>query len=298
MSKKILTVLAILIPLSIVAGLIIYGAKLQPAILVPSGEIARRQYEILRFAFWLSMIVIIPVFGLLIFISLRYRASKKAKYTPDWAHNNQLEAVWWGIPIVIILILSIITWRTSHTLDPYKPLDKVTKPLEVQVVSLQWKWLFIYPEQNIATINYLKIPKDTPINLKITSDAPMNSFWIPKLAGQIYAMNGMSTKLHIIANEYGDFEGYSANISGEGFADMKFLVNSSSPEQFESWANVTRYQDNFLSLDRYKLLSQPSTIEEPEYFSGFQPGLYNTIIEKYMPMYPNQNRSHHQMESY
>lgn len=283
--KKLIIWLAILVPTAITTGLIIYASGQDLAILNTGGEIARRQHELLSFAFWLSMIVIIPVFALTIFISIRYKSSKesKAKYTPDWAHNATLETVWWGIPIIIIIVLSAVTWRTSHTLDPYKPLDNANTPIKVQVVALQWKWLFLYPEQNIATVNQLIIPEQRPINFEITADAPMNSFWIPKLGGQVYAMSGMSTKLHLIADSVDEYNGVSANISGEGFADMKFAVKSMTGEDFDNWVRTTRYKGKILNNDTYDKLAKPSTLEEPGIYSRFTPGLYDTIISKYMP---------------
>lgn len=286
MLKKIIIAISILIPVSIVAGLVIYATTVKMAILSPSGEIARRQFEILSFAFWLSMFVLIPVFILLIVFSIRYRAStsKKTKYTPDWADNRTLETIWWGIPIAIILLLSVITWRTSHTLDPYRPLDSTVKPLEVQVIALQWKWLFLYPEENIAVANHLVIPEGRPINFTITADAPMNSFWIPKLGGQIYAMNGMSTKLHLIADEMGEFEGMSSNISGKGFADMHFKVNAIDSSDFTNWINNQKSQNTpMLSSDLYhNYLAQPSSLKEPEYYSSYYADLYDEVIDKYM----------------
>lgn len=273
-----------LIPCGIIFAFIVYASKQDLAILNTSGEIARRQHEILSFAFWLSMVVIIPVFALTIFISIRYRNNKKtkSKYSPNWAHNTKLETIWWGIPIAIIFVLSVVTWRTSHTLDPYKPLDNSNTPVSVQVVALQWKWLFLYPEENIATVNQLVIPENRPINFTITADAPMNSFWIPKLGGQVYAMNGMSTKLHLIADTTGEFEGMSANISGEGFADMRFKAIAKTNADYLEWTRSAKLSNQLLNDDKYNELSKPSTLESPETFSEFSPYLYNRIISKFM----------------
>ena len=159
----------------------------------------------------------------------------KAKHAPDWEHNYIAEYCWWGVPIVIIVILAVTTWKSSHDLNPFKPIESEKKPLAIQVVALHWKWLFIYPEQGIATVNFVQFPEKTPINFEITSDAPMNSFWIPQLGGQIYAMPAMRSKLHLIANEIGSFRGVSANISGKGFAGMTFTAKSSSEEDFDAW---------------------------------------------------------------
>lgn len=292
MNRKIIVAGAIIIPLLIVSGLLFYASTLDIAVLNPAGEIASRQHELLSFAFWLSMLIIVPVFLLVIFIMTRYRAgNKKATYRPNWGHSRGLEAIWWGIPILIILILSAVTWRTSHTLDPYKPLDNAKKPIEVQVVAMQWKWLFLYPEQNIASVNYLKIPTNTPINFKITSDAPMNSFWIPKLGGQVYAMSGMSTKLHLLADEVGEYEGRSANISGEGFANMHFITSAVEPAAFNTWTDQAQYIGSDLTQETYDTLSQPGPQDNALVFSGFKPGLYDTIINKYMS-HSKQNTEH------
>lgn len=295
MKNKLIVLLAIFIPVSIVFGLIIYASKLDLVLLQPSGEIARRQHEILRFAFWLSMFVIIPVFILLISISYKYRKNnKKSAYDPEWGHNRKLETIWWGIPIFIIIILSLVTWRTSHTLDPYKELSNSNKPIEVQVVALQWKWLFLYPNEGIASVNYLQIPEDRPINLTITADAPMNSLWIPKLGGQVYAMNGMSTKLHLIANELGEFNGVSSNISGEGFADMNFKVTSVNQYSFNQWIESIKTNQNNLDYENYSKLSEAGVLEEPKYFSSFDLNLYNKIIDKYM----SHSNSNHEGEGH
>ncbi|MCA9347829.1 ubiquinol oxidase subunit II [Candidatus Saccharibacteria bacterium] len=283
MKKIFLYIVAVMIPILITASLIFAATTQDLAILNTGGEIARRQHEILSFAFWLSMVVIIPVFGLTIFISIRYRSkNKKAKYTPNWHHSKSLETIWWGVPIVLILILSAVTWRTSHTLDPYKPLDNDLPPLEVQVVALQWRWLFLYPEQNVAQINNLTIPKDRPINLTITSDAPMNSFWIPKLAGQVYAMNGMNTKLHIIADQAGSYDGMSANISGEGFAQMRFTTEVITDEEFDNWIRLNKYRDEELTQELYDFIAQPSEDDEVHFFAHYDKNLYQTILNKYM----------------
>ncbi len=253
-------------------------------VLNPAGSIASDQRNILFFACALSLIVIVPVFILIFFIAWRYRDTnkKQVKYLPKWDHNHKLEAIWWGIPIILILILAVVTWVSSHALDPYKPLASTKKPLTVQVVALDWKWLFIYPEQGVASVGHLEIPEETPINFLITSDAPMNSFWIPKLGGQVYAMAGMQTKLHLIANETGTYNGMSANISGEGFAHMRFTVNSVTEGKFGEWVNNTRHSQNILNKQTYEELAKPSIKHPVTLYSSVEPGLYDTVLMKYM----------------
>ena len=200
------------------------------AVLNPVGEIAAQEKSLISTAVLLMLIVVVPVIIMVFLFAWKYRASStKAKYTPNWAHNTWLEIVWWGIPSSIIIALATITWITTHKLDPYRPLDSKEKPVEIQVVALDWKWLFFYPEYNIATVNHIQIPVGRPINFRITADAPMNSFMIPQLGGQIYAMQGMETKIHLIAEKPGEFDGYSSNYSGHGLSGMNFKVHTGKP---------------------------------------------------------------------
>lgn len=253
------------------------------AILQPAGTIAEQQRNLIIFASILGLVVIVPVFILLAFILWRFRdGNVKAKYRPNWDGSRKLETIWWGIPIVIILILAVVTWNTSHSLDPYQPLESSTKPLRIQVIALQWKWLFIYPDQQIASVNYVQIPEDTPVNFEITSDAPMNSFWIPQLGGQVYAMSGMSTQLHLMADNPGSYNGVSANISGEGFAGMKFTVDAVSNADFDNWVQQTASGNSRLDQTTYQKLAQPSSNEPVTLFAASEPGLYDSVIRRYM----------------
>ena len=263
-------------------GLMIYlsGA---PALLNPKGPIAAQQKDLLLFSTALMLVVVIPVFALAGFVAIRYRAGNtKAKYEPNWDSNKKLEALWWGIPLVLVVILSVVAWRTSHSLDPYLALNSDKEAVNIEVVALQWKWLFLYPDYNVATVNYAPVPVDTPLAFTIAADAPMNSFWIPELGGQIYAMNGMSTKLHLQADQAGDFNGVSANISGEGFADMKFIIQARDGDTFSE--TMKDLQGSSIKLDKrtYEQLAEPSVMETESYVLS-DPDLYDKIIEKYMP---------------
>ena len=256
------------------------------AIFNPQGVIASQQRDLIVFALLLSLVVVIPVFVLTFFIAWHYReGNHKAQYSPNWDHSRWPETIWWGIPLTLILILSIVTWRTSHELDPFKPLSSSTPPMTIQVVALDWKWLFIYPEQNVATVNYVPFPMDTPIDFNITSDAPMNSFWIPNLGGQIYAMSGMSTHLNLMADGAGSYRGVSANISGRGFADMSFKAKSLSYEDFDEWVQSVRQSRGNLSANEYNRLARPSQNNKPASYSSVEPELYNKILMKYMLPY-------------
>lgn len=262
---------------------IVFFQNYNVAVLNPQGEIADKQRNLMIFTVLLALVVVVPVFTMLALFSWKYReGNKKANYRPDWAGNKWLEMLWWGIPCVIIAVLSVITWQTSHELDPYKPIQSSEQPVEVQVVALQWKWLFIYPEYGVASVNKLAFPEKTPVNFTLTSDAPMNSFWIPSLGSQVYAMSGMSTKLHLIANGKGEYDGYSANISGDGFADMKFSAESISPGGFGLWVEHIKQTSGDLTLASYNELAKPTSIPSPVYYKLGDSGLYDKIVMKYM----------------
>jgi cytochrome o ubiquinol oxidase subunit 2 len=190
--------------------------------------------------------------------------------------------LWWAIPFAIITVLAIVTYKSSHELDPFKSISSNQQPLSVQVVALRWKWLFIYPAQKIATVNYLEIPQGRPINFEITSDAPMNSFWIPQLAGQIYAMPGMSTELHLVADQIGYYRGSSANISGNGFADMNFTVNSATQNDFNHWVSQVKNGGGELNRQSYSALAAPGISKSARYFASANPDIYSQAIVKYI----------------
>lgn len=285
MNKKLLAlILGFLLLSGAVMVFLTLGNNL--AIFDTQGDIAEKQRNLIIFATLLSLVVVLPVFALTFGIVWRYRDTNKNKtaYTPDWDHDRRLETIWWVVPLLLITVLSVVTWQSSHALDPYKPLVSDKQPLTVQVVALQWKWLFIYPEQNIATINELRMPTDRPIDLVITSDAPMNSLWIPQLAGQVYAMTGMSTQLHLNATKAGVYRGVSANISGEGFASMQFKAIATPQNDFDSWVSTTKTKPA-LTYAQYNKLVKPSTEPSLAFYGSVPPDLYDTIVMKYMPLY-------------
>jgi cytochrome o ubiquinol oxidase subunit II len=252
-------------------------------VLFPHGQIAQQEKQLLISAILLMMLIVVPVFTLTIAMAWRYRVSnKKAKYTPNWEHSKIQEAIWWGFPTIIIIALSFLTWTSTHTLDPYKKLESTITPLTVQVVALEASWLFIYPELEIASINELKIPEHTPINFKISADAPMNSFWIPGLGGQIYAMAGMSTQLHLIADTTGVFEGRSSNFSGPGFSQMHFKTHSLTQEDFLAWVDTVYNSEKVLTLSEYESLIKENKNLTPKQYRLGKKNLYTSIIEKYM----------------
>jgi len=199
MSKKLKLVGFLLLSLGVVLLVAGYLHGHSIAVLNPQGFIANKERGLIVTITLLMLIVVIPVFALTFAIAWKYReGNTAARYSPEWDHNRWVEAVWWAVPLVLITVISMISWSSSHELDPFRPLRSANPPITIQVVALQWKWLFIYPDQNIATVNFVQFPANTPVDFQITSDAPMNSFWIPQLGGQIYAMAGMSTQLHLM----------------------------------------------------------------------------------------------------
>jgi cytochrome o ubiquinol oxidase subunit 2 len=284
MGKKFKFSLLILFTLGVVGAAAFYLLQGNDiAVLNPQGEIARKQSHLIVFTSALSLLIVIPVFALTGYIVWKYRASNtKATYHPNWDHSRGAEAVWWLVPLLLIAVLAGVTWKSSHELDPYKELVSNKKPVTIQVIALQWKWLFIYPEEDIASVNYLQIPENTPVNFDITADAPMNSFWIPKLGGQVYAMAGMQTELHLLADKPGDYPGSSANMSGDGFAGMKFTARASSEADFEKWVGSVKSSSRMLDHHGYKELAKPSKDNEPMYYSSSEKGLYSKVMMKYM----------------
>jgi cytochrome o ubiquinol oxidase subunit 2 len=252
-------------------------------VLNPHGTIADQQRILILMTVGIGVFVVVPVFILLFGIAWKYRAgNKKAKYDPELEGNSGLEFLWWAIPMLIILALAIITYISTHALDPYKELKSDKAPVKVQVIALKWNWLFIYPDSGTATLNYMNIPENTPINLTLTSDAPMNSFWVPALAGQVYAMSGMSTKLHLMSNSTGAFNGSTANISGEGYADMRFKVYSKTESEFKTWLIQAAKSKNVLSNDSYAQLSAAESHKPEATFKLTAPKLYDEVIMKFM----------------
>ncbi len=253
----------------------------------PSGDIAMQQRDLILVSTGLMLLVVLPVIFLTLFFAWKYRASnKEAEYAPEWHHSTRLELVIWSAPLAIILVLGTITWIATHKLDPYRPLDRIDanravpagmEPLVVEVVALDWKWLFLYPEQGIATINELAAPIDTPIQFKITSASMMNSFFIPALAGQIYAMPGMETKLHAVINEVGVYKGFSSNYSGDGFSHMRFDFHGMEQVDFDRWVAKVK-ADEALDRPAFLQIEKPSEREPVRYFGSVDADLYDAIL--------------------
>jgi cytochrome o ubiquinol oxidase subunit 2 len=265
-------------------------------LLSPSGDVALQQRNLIIVSTLLMLVIIIPVIFLIFLFAWRYRASRAseidAPYNPEWNHSTILELLIWAAPLVIIIALGALTWVSTHKLDPYRPLDRIdsnravpsdVRPLTVEVVALDWKWLFFYPEQGIATVNELAAPVDRPIQFKITASNVMNSFFIPALAGQIYAMPGMETKLSAVINKAGVYEGFSANYSGAGFSGMRFQFHGMSDGDFDRWVQQAKSGSGAaatLSRDTYLKLEQPSEREPVHRYASVAPGLYEAILNR------------------
>lgn len=279
--RAVVGVLSIVLLIIAIGTLLVHDKSVDVA--QPAGVTADKQLDLMIFTVALTMIVIIPVFVLLFSIAWRYREgnSKQTKYSPDDEGSPILESIWWGVPIIIITVLGVVTWISSHDLDPYKPIDGTQPALEVQVISLDWKWLFLYPEQRIASVNELYIPVDRPIHFSLAGDSAMSAMWIPKLGSQVYAMKGMSTQLNLKATEEGVYRGSNTNITGEGYADMHFKVHVVSRGEWNLWLKKAEKQEG-LDSKRYEQLAKPSRADAPRQFALKNPNLYNEVVMKYM----------------
>jgi cytochrome o ubiquinol oxidase subunit 2 len=259
----------------------------QVAILNPAGPIGLAERNVMLFTLSLCAIIVVPVFAMLAWVTYAYRddhPEAKRNYHPNFDHDSKLaELIWWAIPSLIIAVLAVVAWQSSYALDPYKPLPG-DNAIIVQVVGLDWKWLFIYPQEGIAAVNELVIPVDTPVRFELTTDAPMNSLWIPQLGGQIMAMPGMTTQLNLEADREGEFSGFSGNISGEGFAGMAFAVRAISQDAFDAWVQSVRESNHPLTAQSYAALALPSTYDKPAYYSNVESGLYTSIVMRSMTL--------------
>jgi cytochrome o ubiquinol oxidase subunit 2 len=253
------------------------------ALMDPKGQIAADEKSLIITATLLMLIVVIPVIVMTLWFAWHYRASNaSATYLPNWSYSHRIEAVVWAVPVAIIAVLATLTWKTTHQLDPYKPLDSSVQPITIDVVALDWKWLFIYPDQHIATVNEIAFPADTPVNFRITSDTVMNVFFIPQLGSQIYAMAGMQTQVHLIADAPGVYDGLSANFSGAGFPDMRFKAHATSRAGFDAWVARVKASGHELGLDNYGELAKPSSNDPVKYFSTVEPVLFAAVLDKTM----------------
>ena len=269
--------------LPLAAVLLLSGCRW--AVLDPKGPIGLEERSIILTATVLMLIVVVPVIALILIFAWRYRASnEKAEYRPNWAHSGRIEAVVWLIPCVIVAALGVITWRSSHSLDPYRPLASKVKPIRIDAVALDWKWLFIYPDQKVATVNEVAFPANVPVEFHITSATVMNAFFIPQLGSQIYAMAGMQTQLHLLASEPGTYQGLSSNYSGEGFSGMTFkAIAEPSRQGFAAWLAKVGASRERLGATAYERLARPSESNPVAYYSQVRPDLFADIVAGRLP---------------
>jgi len=264
-----------LLPLA--ATLLLSGCRW--AVLDPKGPVGLQERSIILTATVLMLIVVVPVIALILIFAWRYRASNvHAEYRPDWAHSNRIEAVVWLIPCVIVAALGVIAWRSSHALDPYRPLDSRVRPIRIDAVALDWKWLFIYPDQKVATVNQVAFPANVPVEFHITSATVMNAFFIPQLGSQIYAMAGMQTELHLLADEPGTYQGLSSNYSGDGFSGMTFKAIALPQRGFDAWLAKVKTSPQTLGGASLAQLERPSENDPVAYYSQVPASLFADIV--------------------
>ncbi|MEM6478552.1 MAG: ubiquinol oxidase subunit II [Pseudomonadota bacterium] len=270
------------------AAALLSGCNL--VLLNPAGDVAQQQGDLIVYATIMMMLIIGPVMALTVFFAWQYRASNEmARYEPEWGHSISLEIVVWAVPLAIIVVLAGLTWVATHRLDPYADLRRISEtqaidpdvePMEIKVIALDWKWLFIYPDEQIATVGEMAVIKDRPVEFKLTSNTVMNAFYIPDMAGMIYAMAGMETELNAVLNAPGTFEGFAANYNGGGFSQMRFdTVSFETEAEFADWvAQVRAQSDDMLSDASFNTLAKPSIQEGVTFFDGLEDGVYDRIL--------------------
>ncbi len=270
----VLSLLQIFHPIFKLPNLGVFNAK---------GSIAQAQSRLIITAILMMLCLAIPVLAAGFFIIFKYRDGRNGEYDPDWGQrHNRLQWVWWLFPGLLIALISIINFQSAHNLDPLKAIDPKTKPLTIEVMALEWKWLFIYPDQDIATVNTLDIPQNVPVQFVISADGPMSLFWIPQLGGQMAAMTGMTNHLNLIATDLGSFRGQNSEINGAGYAGMTFTVNSVTPSNFKTWVAAAKQSSPALTAAVYKQLELPAQNVPAATYAPVDPNLYYGVIDRYM----------------
>lgn len=259
----------------------------QVGVLDPKGVVGIADKTILIDSLAIMLAIVVPTIAATFAFAWWFRASNtRATYLPDWEYSGRIELIVWSIPLLVIMLLGGVAWIGSHDLDPAKPLMSNTPPLEVQAVSLDWKWLFIYPDQRIASVNQLVVPAGTPIHFSLTSGSVMNAFFVPQLGSMIYTMNGMTTQLNLRADAPGSFRGLSSHYSGDGFSDMHFDVQAVPAERFAAWIDATRGTGPSLDANSYAALARQSVNTTPFTFGAADPDLFEQIITQQLPPGP------------
>ena len=263
-----------------VLALLVSGCD-RAVVLNPKGPIADAERGLLFDAFTVMMLVVVPVIVLAFLFAWRYRAGRSARYEPTWAYSAKIDAIVWLVPALIVIAVGVLVWRSTHKLDPYREIASSEPPIDIQVVAQDWKWLFIYPEQGVASVNQMAVPAGRAVSLRITSDTVMNSFYVPALAGQIYAMAGMQTRLQMLADAPGKFVGRNTQYSGGGFSDQFFEVVATTPADFTAWVARAKQSTDRLDPATYARLAEKSRLNPVTYYSAIEPRLFDSIIEKY-----------------
>src|ERR1700741_4208216 len=252
-------------------------------VLDPQGPIAFAERQILLNALGIMLAIVVPVIFATLGVAFWFRASnERARYRPTFAYSGRLEMLVWSVPAMTVLLVGGVAWVGAHDLDPGKPRSSTVKPANVQVVSLDWKWLFIYPEQGIASVNKLVVPVGAPISFELTSSSVMNSFFVPQLGSQIYTMSGMATRLHLQADHPGSYAGLSAMFSGDGFPDMRFTVDAVTDDGFAQWVSQARETGSALDKQAYADLIKPSKAVAPFTYRSVAPDLFSSIVNAAM----------------
>jgi cytochrome o ubiquinol oxidase subunit II len=280
--RSILFVFVVLISLGLVTTTLLRGNNV--AVLNPKGYIAGEERKLMLLSVALLLEIAIPALILFYFTAWKYRESnEKATHDPQGRPNKSLVFSIWAFPFITMLLLASVLWPAAHKLAPQKSINSGTKPLTIQVIAMRWKWLFIYPEQGIAAVNFMQIPVDTPVQFDLTADeTPMSSFWIPQLGGQLYAMTGHVNRLNLMANTAGDYAGRSAEINGAGFAGMEFTARASSAEDFGQWVQTVRQSTSSLNSEAYQKLLTPSENNHATFYANAGPDIYATMLTKYI----------------
>ena len=259
-------------------------AACHPAVLTPAGPVGEGDRIVLLDSLSIMLAIVVPTIVTILGFAYWFRASnRRARYLPDFAYSGRIELIVWSIPVLVIFFLGGIAWISAHLLDPAEPLRSKAKPLEVQVVALDWKWLFIYPQQNVASINRMVVPAGAPLELRITSASVFNVFFVPRLGSEIYAMYGMTTRLNLQADQPGVYFGLSAHFSGDGFPGMAFDVHAVSAEEFTQWTAATRETGPVLDEAAYRQLLKQSQDVTPYTYRSVQSGLFDDIVEQRLP---------------
>jgi cytochrome o ubiquinol oxidase subunit 2 len=283
--RKITFVVGILATLAYLFGIYFVLSQEHALVTHPKGIVAQRQLDLIITNIILMLLILVPTLIFILAMAWKYRGDNaQAKHDPNYKLKVAGQAMLWIIPSIIVAVMAPITWKATHALDPYKPLESNVKPLQIQVVAINWKWLFIYPEQEIATLNFVQFPERTPIHFSLAADnSPMNSFWIPELSGQIYAMSGMITPLHVMADGPGEYPGKAVEINGDGYADMRFTAKSTTTSDFQKWVAEVKKSPLSLTEEVYNKLREPSIGDPVTLYSSVEKDLFNKIVMKYMP---------------